>query len=237
MKADILAQLQAARAAKRPVARVINLESGAENLVYLFDIKEELSFPSDLLDAARRALEIDRSQPFETAEGRHFIHVHNPPLRLIIVGAVHIAQPLSRMATLAGYAVTVIDPRHAFASDDRFPRVAVSRDWPDEALTALAPDGRTAVVTLTHDPKLDDPALVVALRSPALYVGSLGSKRTHAKRCERLREMGLDEAVIARIHSPIGLAIGAKSPAEIAVSIMSELTQVRRQGEAPSTAA
>ncbi len=230
MKARVLAQLRADRGAKRPVARVTNLESGEENLVYLADKKENLSLPRDLLDAARRALEDDRSQPFETADGRYFIHVYNPPLRLIIVGAVHIAQPLARIAALAGYAVTVVDPRRAFASDARFPDVAVSRDWPDEALTALAPDSRTAVVTLTHDPKLDNPALAVALRSPAFYVGSLGSKRTHAKRCEGLAEMGIEATAIARIHGPIGLAIGAESPAEIAVSIMAQITQVRRQG-------
>ena len=230
MKADILAQLQADRAAKRPVARVTDLDSGAESLVYLADTKEEISLPSGLIEAARRALEIDRSQPFETGGGRYFIHAHNPPLRLIIVGAVHIAQPLSRIAALAGYAVTVVDPRRAFASGARFAGVAVSQDWPDEALTALAPDSRTAVVTLTHDPKLDNPALAVALRSPAFYVGSLGSKRTHAKRCEGLAEMGVDATAIARIHGPIGLSIGAASPAEIAVSIIAQITQVRRQG-------
>jgi xanthine dehydrogenase accessory factor len=166
-----------------------------------------------------------------------FIHVHNPPLRLVIVGAVHIAQPLSRMAALSGYAVTVIDPRRAFASDERFADVAVSRDWPDEALAALAPDARTAVVMLTHDPKLDDPALEVALGSPAFYIGALGSKRTQAARAKRLADRGLGEAAIARIHGPIGLSIGALSPAEIAIAIMAEITQVRRRGEPAGAAA
>jgi xanthine dehydrogenase accessory factor len=136
------------------------------------------------------------------------------------------------MATLAGYAVTVVDPRQAFASDARFPDVTVSRDWPDAALTELAPDTRTAIVTLTHDPKLDDPALSVALRSDAFYIGSLGSKRTHALRCERLAELGLDETQIAGIHGPIGLDIGALSPAEIALAIMAQITHVRRRGSA-----
>ena len=186
--------------------------------------------------AAWDALLDDRSRALETAGGRVFIHVHNPPFRLIIVGAVHIAQPLARMALLAGYAVTVVDPRGAFATAERFAGVAesqgfsVSQEWPDAALTALDPDLRTAVVTLTHDPKLDDPALTVALRSDAFYIGSLGSRRTHGKRRERLAELGIGDAAFARIHGPIGLDIGALSPAEIAVSIMAEITKVRRRG-------
>ena len=231
MKARVLAELRADRAAKRPVALVTDLGSGEQRLVRLPDREDRGNSSSGLLDAARQALLEDRSRTFEAADGRYFIQAHNPPYRLIIVGAVHITQPLARMAALAGYAVTIVDPRGAFASEARFPGAVVTRDWPDAALGALAPDARTAVATLTHDPKLDDPALAVALRSPAFYVGSLGSKRTHAKRCERLRAMGLDEAEIARIHGPIGLAIGARSPAEIAVSILSEITQVRRRGD------
>ena len=227
MKRAVLDRLLAERAAKRPVALITNLETGRQHLVGSDDGGANL--PHDLLAAAREALAQDRSLPFETGEGRCFIQVHNPPLRLIIVGAVHIAQPLARMATLAGYDVTVVDPRRAFASDARFPDVAVSRDWPDEALKALAPDTRSAVVTLTHDPKLDDPALAVALKSPAFYIASLGSKRTHAKRCERLREEGFGDAEIGRIHGPAGHPIGAKSPAEIAIAIMAQLTQVRRE--------
>ncbi len=232
MKAEVLARINADRADKRPVALVTDLESGEQSLVYS-NINNELNdISSDLFEAAQAALLDDRSRPVETDAGRYFIQVHNPPPRLVIVGAVHIAQPLARMAALAGYAVTVVDPRQAFASDARFPDVAVSRDWPDAALTELAPDTRTAVVTLTHDPKLDDPALAVALRSDAFYVGSLGSRRTHALRCERLAELGLDETQIARIHGPVGLAIGALSPAEIAVAIMAQITRVRRQGAA-----
>jgi xanthine dehydrogenase accessory factor len=145
------------------------------------------------------------------------------------VGAVHIAQALAPMASLAGYHVTVVDPRRAFATDSRFPDVAMTRDWPDEALAALAPDRRTAVVTLTHDPKLDDPALDVALRGEAFYVAALGSRRTHAGRLERLRALGHGEAALARIHGPAGLEIGAVSPAEIAVSVMAEMTRALRR--------
>ncbi len=235
MKAEILDRLRAERAAKRPVALLTNLKSGAQNIFYPSEKETQLSpeFP----ETVRGALRDDRSRTVETADGPVFIHVHNPPLRLVIVGAVHIAQPLSRMAALSGYAVTVIDPRRAFASDARFADVAVSRDWPDEALAALAPDARTAVVMLTHDPKLDDPALEVALGSPAFYVGALGSKRTQAARAKRLADRGLGEAAIARIHGPIGLSIGALSPAEIAIAIMAEITQVRRRGEPAGAAA
>jgi len=151
-------------------------------------------------------------------------------LRLAVVGAVHIAQPLVAMAHLAGYDVTVIDPRDAFASEARFPGRTLVHDWPDEALAALGVDARTAVVTLTHDPKLDDPALVAALRSEAFYVGALGSTRTHAKRVERLGAAGLGEAEVSRLHAPVGLDIGAKSPAEIAVSILAEITLRLRRG-------
>ena len=228
MKADTLARLCADREAKRAVALVTELKSGDQSLVYPSDKADD----NAIVQAALEALRDDRSRTFGSDAGKHFIHVHNPPLRLVVVGAVHIAQPLARMAALAGYAVTVVDPRRAFTADERFGAIAVSRDWPDEALTALDIDARTAVVTLTHDPKLDDPALAVALRSPAFYVGSLGSRRTHGKRHDRLMELGLSEAEFARIHGPIGLDIGALSPAEIALSIMAEITQVRRQGEA-----
>lgn len=230
MKRDLLDRLIEARAARRPAALLTNLKTGEQHLFLPADGPTETTVATDLAAAAEKALAHDRSASFDMATGRTFIHVHNPPPRMIVVGAVHIAQPLVRMATLAGYAVTVIDPRRAFASAERFPDVAVSRDWPDAAMRALAPDSRTAVVTLTHDPKLDDPALDVALRSPAFYIGSLGSARTHAKRCARLVELGHDDEAIARIHSPIGLSIGARSPAEIAVSIMAEITQIRRRG-------
>ncbi|MCU0828001.1 MAG: XdhC family protein [Tabrizicola sp.] len=160
-------------------------------------------------------------------DGR-FIAIHNPPLRLIVVGAVHIAQPLLTIARTCGYSPTLIDPRGAFGSAARFPGETILEDWPDEALTTLAPDSRTAIVTLTHDPKLDDPAIRIALRSPAFYLGCLGSKKTHAKRVDRLSEAGFTPDEIARIHAPVGLDIGAKTPAEIAVSIMAQITATLR---------
>ncbi len=234
MKDAVLARLNAARAAKRPAALATDLATGAQAL-FVDDESlgdESLGDPGLREGCAaevRAALARDASATVETAAGPVFIQVFNPPLRLIVVGAVHITQPLARMALLAGYAVTVIDPRQAFAEAARFPGVALARDWPDEALRGLAPDRRTAVVTLTHDPKLDDPALDVALRSPAFYIGALGSRRTHGKRRARLAELGHDATAIARIHGPVGLDIGARSPAEIALSIMAEITAVRRE--------
>ena len=144
---------------------------------------------------------------------------------------MHIAQPLVQILSLADYQAIVIDPRESFATEARFPGLELSTEWPDEALERFKPDHRSAVVTLTHDPKLDDPALAVALRSECFYIGALGSRRTHARRCDRLKEMGFAEAELARIHGPIGLSIGAVSPAEIAVSILGQMTQVLRQGE------
>jgi len=163
-------------------------------------------------------------------DGETFVAIHNPPLRLLIVGAVHIAQALVPMARIAGYDPVLIDPRESFASAARFPGETVMHDWPDECLRALGLDQRTALVLLTHDPKLDDPALKEALRSGVFYIGALGSTRTHAKRVARLTEAGFSEAEIARIHGPIGLDIGAAGPAEIAVSILAEMTQVLRKG-------
>jgi xanthine dehydrogenase accessory factor len=163
---------------------------------------------------------------------RFFIRVYNPALRMAMIGAVHIAQALAPMATLAGYEVTVIDPRRAFATETRFPGIRLVSDWPDEALGALRPDRRTAVVTLTHDPKLDDPALEVALRSEAFYIGALGSARTQAKRLHRLQEMGFTREQLGRIHGPIGLKLGGRAPAEIAIAILAEATQVLHRHEA-----
>ena len=159
-----------------------------------------------------------------------FVAPHNPPLRLFVVGAVQIAQTLVPMARALGHAVTLIDPRSAFGSAARFPGEPLVEDWPDDALTRLSPDTRSAIVTLTHDAKLDDPAIAFALRSPVYYLGCLGSTRTHANRLERLRAMGFSDTELARIHAPAGLNIGAKSPAEIALSILAEMTQVLRKG-------
>ncbi len=180
--------------------------------------------------APRAAGPRDRSRRVDSDSGPVFVHVFNPPLRLVVVGAVHIAQALVPMAAMAGYEVVVVDPRRSFASRERFPEVVLVDEWPDDAIAMLSPDSRTALVTLTHDPKLDDPALLAGLRTPAFYVGSLGSRRTHRTRLERLRERGCEERALARIHAPIGLDIGAQSPAEIAVAILAEITAVSRRG-------
>jgi xanthine dehydrogenase accessory factor len=212
MKREVFDRLQAARTAKRPAALLSNLEDGRQALVVGGEfLVGDPALIDGLADRIARAIAEDKSGVLE--DDRAFLQVFNPPLRLIVVGAVHIAQALVPMAMLAGYGVTVVDPRRA-------------SDWPDQALEALKLDHRTAVVTLTHDPKLDDPALVVALGSPVFYIGALGSKRTHAKRRQRLGELGVDEAKLARIHGPIGLAVGAKSPAEIAIAILAQMTQV-----------
>jgi xanthine dehydrogenase accessory factor len=215
----LLADLVAARAAHRPIAYVTHPDTHARRLT---------AGPGDPLEPAIRARMLSDRSGVEP-DGS-FVAIHNPPLRMIVVGAVHIAQPLVAMARLCGYAPTLIDPRAAFGSADRFPGETIVEDWPDEAMVALAPDARTAVITLTHDPKLDDPALRAALASPAFYIGCLGSPRTHARRLERLREAQVPEDQIARIHAPVGLDIGAKSPAEIAVSILGQVTQALRRG-------
>lgn len=219
--APMLADLVAARAARTPVAEVVDLSDFSRHLVQ--------GAPDAALAARYRADRSGVEGAEDGAPGR-FIAIHNPPLRLIVVGAVHIAQPLLTMARLAGYDCTLIDPRSAFGSAARFPGQTILEDWPDEAMAALAPDARTAVVTLTHDPKLDDPAIRIALGSGAFYIGCLGSPRTHAKRMDRLEAEGLGAVARARLHAPVGLDIGARSPAEIAISIMAEITQVLRKG-------
>jgi xanthine dehydrogenase accessory factor len=210
--------LLAAFRAQQPVALATDLASGEQRIL-----------EPAASAAARDALRRDQCLSAEEDGRRWFVQPWNPPLRMIVVGAVHIAQPLAAMAALAEYAVTIVDPRQAFATQERFPGVALVGDWPDAALRALAPDARTAVVALTHDPKLDDPALTAALRSPAFYVGALGSRKTHAARIERMRAHGFSDAELARIHAPVGLELGARSPAEIAVSILAEVTQRLRQ--------
>ena len=229
MKSATLERLLRDRSEKSSVVLATNLSTGDERLVYPSDLEGENGLDPAIAQAVREAFRSDRSKTIETEEGPVFLHVFNPPLRMIIVGAVHIAQPLARMAALAGYDVTIVDPRAAFATDERFPGVTLLTEWPDDALETLAPDSRTAVVTLTHDPKLDDPALEVALRSSAFYVGSLGSKKTHAARLQRLTEAGFGEDALNRINGPVGLAIGARSPAEVAVSIVAQVTQALRQ--------
>ncbi len=232
MKAETLETLLAERAAKRPVVLATNLDTGEERLIRPDGTRAADPSADDVLAAARRAVRADRGEIVETPSGRVFLNVFNPPLRLIIIGAVHIAQPLARMAAQTGYDVTVVDPRRAFGSADRFPGVTLSNGWPDEAIAAMKPDRRTAIVALTHDPKIDDPALTVVLRSDAFYVGALGSRKTHAGRQARLRERGFDDAALMRIHGPVGLDIGARSPAEIAIAILAQMTERLRKGDA-----
>lgn len=226
MKRAVLDRLQAARAAKRPAALATDVKSGAQALLDGADVSGDLSLSSAALAAVKKALADDKSGMAETESGALFVQVFNPPLRMVVVGAVHIAQALAPMAALTGYEVVIVDPRRAFATDARFPHTEVTTEWPDDALARLKPNRRTAIVTLTHDPKIDDPALQAALKSDAFYIAALGSKKTHAARLARLKEAGFDDAAMGRIHGPAGLSIGAKSPAEIALSIMGQATQV-----------
>lgn len=213
MPVEMLERLAEARENGVPVAYVTDLESGRPSLQSMSAYPER--FRQDL-----SGIEED---------GKTFVAIHNPPLRMVIVGAVHIAQHLVSIAKACGYQTTLIDPRPAFGSQDRFPGETILDDWPDEALRGLKPDARTAVVTLTHDPKLDDPAIVKVLETDAFYLGCLGSKRTHAKRVDRLTEVGFTLDDLARIHAPVGLDLGGRDPAEIAVSIMAQVTQTLRK--------
>src|SRR5882672_4464894 len=217
--------LEQARAQHRAAVLATDLASGESRLL----IPGQTS-AGTLADAALKAARRDESTSVEADGKSWFLTVFNPPLDLAIIGAVHIAQPLARMAALADYAVRIVDPRTTFATAERFPNVALSHDWPDEALKSAPLTARSAIVALTHDPKLDDPALSESLRSPAFYIGALGSKQTHARRLERLKAHGFSETDLSRIHGPIGLNIGARSPAEIAVAILGEMTAVLRGG-------
>ena len=230
MNSQIFNALQTGRQNKQPMALVSDLKTGGQlilnpqsEIIAAGGTPPQLS--AEQTAAVLELLRNDRSR--RLADSDIFVQVHNPPPRLIIIGAVHIAQALAPMAAIANYAVSIIDPRGAFATAERFPGVSLNDDWPDEAMIALAPDTQTAVVTLTHDPKLDDPALMVALRSPAFYITSLGSRRTHGKRVERLTAAGMEAENLARLHAPAGLDIGAMSPAEIAISIMAQMTAAR----------
>ena len=227
MKAETIKALQEARSQRRAVALATRLSDAAEALVYLDQAEGTLSSDAAIVSAARRAMDIGRSETVELCGQKIFLNVYVPPGRLIIVGAVHIAQSLAPMATMLDFDVTVVDPRGAWATTSRFPGVKVVQDWADEAFQEMGLDASTAVVTLTHDPKLDDPALEAALKSDVFYIGALGSRRTHAKRRERLAEVGITDEMFARIHGPVGLNIGAKSPAEIAVSILGQIIEVR----------
>lgn len=231
MKRRFLDAILAAEHERRSVALATDIGGGQQLLVREDSAEGELELDPSALAAVRETLRSDRNTTLQTPAGRIFVQVFSPPRRCFVVGAVHIAQPLVQMLKLADYGVTVIDPRGSFATEARFPGIELTQEWPDEALERLKPDHRSAVVTLTHDPKLDDPALAVALRSECFYIGALGSRRTHAARCRRLVELKFTEAELARIHGPIGLAIGAVSPAEVAISIVAQMTQILRRGE------
>jgi xanthine dehydrogenase accessory factor len=231
MKLTNLKSLNEARAAGKSVLLFSDVETGAQTLTINGEGAGDIEITPVLQDAATRSRNEDRGRLVEADGQRIFIQVFNPARRLVIVGAVHIAQPLIPMARLAGYKITVIDPRGAWATSERFPDIDIDRRWPDEALEDLKPDLRTAIVTLTHDPKLDDPALMVALRSEAFYIGALGGRKTAGKRAERLTEAGFGPDDFARIRGPVGLDIGAISPAEIAISIVGQITETLHKPE------
>ncbi len=237
MKLAVLDRLLSVGRSGTSIALVTDLVSGAQALITDGNVEGELALDAKDLAEVRRALDDDQSRLIQTEAGSVLVEVWSPRLRLIVVGAVHVAQTLVPLAKLAGYEVTVIDPRTAFGTPERFPDTTVLNAWPGEALGALKPDRRTAIVTLAHDPKIDDPAMEKALHSAAFYVGALGSRRTHAKRTERLLQAGLEPAALERIRGPIGLAIGALTPAEIAISIMAEITAVLRRAPLASRAA
>ena len=224
MKIEILHALNTERAARRAVAVVTDMASGEQRLVKAADVARD-----PLADVIEKHLRMAKSGMEETAQGRVFITVHVPSPQLVITGAVHISQVLAPIAKLLDYDVTIVDPRTAFASAERFPDVKVVAEWPDVALPPLNVDHYTAFVAVTHDPKIDDPALIHALERDCFYIGALGSRKTHGRRLERLKAAGIRDDQLARIHAPIGLSIGAVSPAEIAVSIMAEITQRLRQ--------
>ncbi|MGE0650841.1 MAG: XdhC family protein [Alphaproteobacteria bacterium] len=228
MKTAQLDHLLDSRNAKRSIARLTDIATGAEALVVDGKVEGALAMDTDLEAALRDALAREQSRLYEREGRRVFIHVLAPPLRLAIVGAGHISQYLSSIAAEAGFDVTVIDPRTTYASAERFPRAKLSHDWPDEALEAFGLDRRSAVVTLSHDPKLDEPALASALRSDAFYIGALGSRKTQAQRRERMKAQGFGESELDRIHGPVGLDIGALSPAEIAIAIIAQIIDVLR---------
>ncbi len=229
-----LRDLRDARAGKRAVVLLTPLAVATGPTIALESHRMDpmLVAPGDTAPVDRetiaRALRSDEAFVIDTAAGAVLVEPHNPPARLVVIGAVHVAAPLAQIARLAGFAITIVDPRRAWATAERFPDDALVNDWPDVALDKLAIDARTAIVALTHDPKIDDPGLIAALRSPAFYIGCLGSKKTHAARRERLAAHGFDDDALARLHGPVGLDIGAKSPAEIAVSILAEIIAALR---------
>ena len=228
MRLDLIAALNTERAARRAAVVVTELVSGAQRLV------RERDFGTDVLAAILQSqIRSGKSGIVEAEGGRYFLELHLPPPRMVITGAVHVSQALAPMAKMLAYDVAIVDPRTAFATPERFPDIRLLAEWPDQALPKIGLDHWTAFVALTHDPKIDEAAIEAALKAGCFYVGALGSKKTHARRVEHLRARGLGDDLIARIHAPIGLSIGAASPAEIAVAILAEITlRLRRGAEA-----
>ncbi len=222
MTPDLLRRVLEARAARQAIAVVTDLGSGEQNIVTRIEAVDDL-----VLDKAFR---FDKSGVEKTDTGERFITIHNPPLRLVLTGAVLIAQAVIPIARAAGYDIWVVDPRGAFATGTRFPDIALHAEWPDEIIPRIGLDARTAFMALTHDPKIDDPALELALASDVFYIGALGSKKTHAARVERLREKGFGDAQLSRICGPIGMDIGAIGATEIAISVMAQMTKYLRAG-------
>ena len=226
MKLDILSALNQERAARRAALVATNLKTGEQVLVR----EGEVDDADALAESYRKAFRQGKSTVVEKEGEEVFLNVFVPPPRLVVIGAVHISQALYPMARATGFDVTIVDPRTAFATKERFPDVTLLTEWPDSVLPGLGVDRYTGIATLTHDPKIDDPALIHALNSDCFYVGALGSKKTHASRVERLKQAGLSEERIGRIHAPLGLSIGAVSPAEIAVAVLAEITAALRLG-------
>jgi xanthine dehydrogenase accessory factor len=231
MKRDFLERLVAAGNKDRPVVLLRGLGNGHSVLIDDSGVHGDvIDVPDQLIERGREALGRDVSATTEYAGEQYLLQTFSSAPRLVVVGAVHIAQALIPMARIAGYKVLLIDPRTAFASAERFPTIEISNEWPREAMQKLSLDRRTAVITLSHDAKIDEPALIAALESDAFYIGALGSKNNHARRLERLGKQGFSGETLARIAGPIGLPLGGRSPAEIAVSILAQITQVRYSG-------
>ena len=228
MKDETLSLILSEKNNRNTIIVATEINSGEQIII---NEKNDTDINNKILIAAKNNIIQGKSEILEIESNKWFLNITLPPLRLITVGAVHIAQPLAEIATISGYEVIIIDPRAAFANNQRFPDIKIINEWPEVALNELAIDNRTAVVTLTHDPKLDDSALNAALKSKAFYIGSLGSKKTHKARVQRLKIANFSEDEIKRIHGPIGLAIGAKSPQEIAISIISEIITIRNKFE------
>jgi xanthine dehydrogenase accessory factor len=231
VKLDLLTALNAERAARRATVLVTDMASGDGELVKASDLAKLPLAGTAKGEAVAAAIRVGKSVMVEVEGGKLFLTVHVPPVKLVVTGAVHISQAMVPIARTLGLDMTVVDPRTAFATPERFPGVPLVADWPDVALPPLGVDRYTAFVALTHDPKIDDPALEHALRAECFYIGALGSRKTHAGRVERLRAAGFPAEAITRIRAPIGLDIGAVSPAEIAVAILGEIIAALRKGD------